>query len=611
VSGIAGIVALDGAPVDPALLDRMAGFLASRGPDGITSRSMGSAGFAHSLLRTGDVGEDVPQPVSVDGRTWIVADARIDGRPELVRALRAGGIEASADAPAAELILHALRLWGDAAPEHLLGDFAFAAWDGERRRLVCARDPFGVKPFYYAVAGGVLVFSGSLDFVRAHPAVPGALDDAWLADFLVHGYPQETDRTVYAAVLQLAPGHALVVEGGAVRVRRWWALPDHAEPLRLRGPREYVEAFLPVLRDAVRDRLPDGGASFFLSGGRDSTSLAALAVEAVARGERRTTFLGITAHYERLMPDREREFTLLAGDALGIPVRFTAVDDYPVFGRWEAPEMRRPQPSESLLGAIEADQLRQAAAHGRVLLTGQGGDAAFRETSSRLTRLALQGRPLRALGEAAQYAWWHGRIPRPGVRSWLRTRRGVRRHWPAQLPPWVAPDFARRVGIEARVAAQNAWHPSPHPLRPEAHERLAAPLWPHLFAGYDPGETGVPVEVRHPYFDLRVVRFLLSVPPVQWYNDKGLLRLGMRGRLPERLLRRPKSPLVDDPLAVRLREGGPDWLGERTVSEAVRPWIDPERVPRIAGGRSPDEPQRLWEDLRPLALSLWLDREAP
>jgi len=104
------------------------------------------------------------------------------------------------------------------------------------------------------------------------------------------------------------------------------------------------------------------------------------------------------------------------------------------------------------------------------------------------------------------------------------------------------------------------------------------------------------------------VRFLLSVPPVQWYNDKGLLRLGMRGRLPERLLRRPKSPLADDPLEVRLREQGPGWLGGRTVSEAVRPWVDPERVPRIAGGRSPREPQRLWEDLRPLALSLWLDR---
>ncbi|HEV3050203.1 MAG TPA: asparagine synthase-related protein, partial [Longimicrobium sp.] len=468
MSGISGIVTLNGAPADPALLDRMAARLALRGPDGVASRRMGPAGFAHALLRTGDAVEDVPQPLSVDGRTWIVADARIDGRDELVRALRAGGATASSHAPAAELILHALRMWGDAAPEHLLGDFAFAAWDADRRRLLCARDPFGVKPFYYAVAGGALIFSGSLDVVRAHPAVPATLDDAWLADFLVHGSPQEPDSTVYAKVRQLAPGHALTVEDGAVRVQRWWALPEDAEPLRLRGPREYVDAFLPVLREAVRDRLPDAGASFFLSGGRDSTSLAALANEVVARGERRTRFLGLTAHYTRLMPDREREFTQLAADALGIPMRFTAADDYAVFGRWEAPEMRRPQPSESLLGALAADQMGQAAEHGRVLLTGHGGDSVFRETPSWLTRLALQGRPLRALAEAAQYAWWHGRIPRPGVRTWLRTRRGVRRAWPAAVPPWVAPEFARRIAIEERVAAQNAWHPSRHPLRPEA-----------------------------------------------------------------------------------------------------------------------------------------------
>jgi asparagine synthase (glutamine-hydrolysing) len=611
VSGIAGIVALDGAPVDAGLLDRMAESLAPRGPDGVATRAMESAGLVHALLRTGDVGGDVPQPLTVDGTTSIVADARIDARDELVRDLRAGGTGVSPEAPAAELILHALRTWGDDAPGHLLGDFAFAAWDPERRRLFCARDLFGVKPFYYAVAGETVVFSSSLECVRRHPAVGGGLDEAWIADFLVHGYSQDPERTVHAAVRQLPPGHALAAARGSVRVYRYAALPEDAEPLRLRGPREYVEAFLPVLRAAVRDRLPNGGASFFLSGGRDSTSLAALAAEAVARGERRTRFLGLTAHYTRLMPDQEREFTALAAEALEMPVLYTAVDGYPVFGRWEAPEMRRPQPHESLLGAIEADQLRQAAAHGRVLLTGQGGDAVFRETPSRLARLALEGRPLRALAEAAQYAWWHGRVPRPGVRTWLRMRRGVRRRWPAAVPPWVHPEFERRVGLAARVEAQNRWLPSTHPLRPEAYEQLVAPLWPHLFAGYDPGETGVPVEVRHPYFDLRVVRFLLSVPPAQWYNDKGLLRLGMRGRLPERLLRRPKSPLAADPLGVRLREGGPEWLGGRTVSQAVRPWIDVERVPRIVGGRSPDEPQRLWEDLRPLALSLWLDREAP
>lgn len=605
MSGIGGILSLDGAPLDSALPARMAASLAARGPDGNRTWTAGPIGLAHALLRTGDVGDDVPQPLTLDGHTWIVADARIDAREELVRALRAEGITAAADAPAAELILHAVRAWGDAAPRHLLGDFAFAAWDAARGRLLCARDPFGVKPFYYARTFRALVFSNSLDCVRLHPAVGTELDEEWIADFLVHGDTNATDSTVYAAVRQLPAAHTLVVQDGRITVRRYWQLPLEPEPLPSRRVLEVVEAGMETLRLAVRDRLPHGSAAFFLSGGRDSTSAAALAVETIRRGERRTELRGYTAHYERLMPDEERRYTQMAADALGIPVTWTPVDGYGAFGRWEAPELRRPQPSDNALAAIEADQLRQAAAHARVLLTGQGGDPVQRESRSRLTRLAVRGRLLRAAREAAEYAWWHRRLPRPGVRTWL-AERGGGPLWRAEVPRWIAPDFARRVDLADRVAEWNAWRPPVHPLRPEAYESLSAPLWSGLFASYDPGVTGVPIEVRHPYFDLRVVALWLSVPPAQWYNDKGLLRIGMRGRLPDAFLRRPKTPLVGDPLALRRERDGDAWLGGRTVAEEAARWVDVARVPAATGGRSAEPPRHFWEDIRPLALSLWL-----
>lgn len=605
MSGIAGIVALDGAPVDAALLDRMAGFLASRGPDCVASRSMGDVGFAHSLLRTGDVGEDVPQPVSVDGRTWIVADARIDGRGELVRALRAGGAAASADAPAAELILHALRLWGDEAPAHLLGDFAFAAWDGERRRLLCARDLFGIKPFYYASAGRAFVFSNSLDCVRIHPSVSSELDEGWIADFLLHGDSQSVEATVYAAIRHLAPGHLLVVEDGRMQIRRFASLPEEAEPLRLRGPAEYAEAFLEVLREAVADRLPRERAAILLSGGRDSTALAATWRDLVDRGVRGAELRGYTAYHARLMPDDEPVFAAMAAEALGIPLRLLAVDDYTAFGRWETPELSRPQPSSSPLLAIDADQLRQAAEHSRVLLTGQGADALLRETTSRLTRLAVGGHPLRAAREAAEYARWHRRIPRPGVRTWLAARGGPRPQ-PVDPPGWIDPAFAARVGMADRLAAWSAPRVSAHPLRPEAHGLLSTNFWPILFPLWDPGVTGVPIEQRHPYLDLRVVRLALSIPPAQWYNDKGLLRIGMRGRLPAPVLARPKTPVAGDMLGSRADDLGAAWLGGRTADARVAPWVDLSRVPRLAGGASPEPPRWLYEDIRPLALSLWL-----
>ncbi|HYJ80414.1 MAG TPA: asparagine synthase-related protein, partial [Longimicrobiaceae bacterium] len=455
MSAFAGCAALDGAPEDAGLAARLAECLRLSGFEPARHWQGGGAALAHARLPTGDVGGAAEEPLTLDGERWIVADARLDDRPALAAALRGAGLPAAADAPAAELILLAHRAWGEACPPRLLGDFAFAIWDAPRRRLFCARDHFGLKSLYYARAGGRLVFSTLLQCLRGHPGVGSSLDDAWIADFLIHAYPQDLDTTVYAAIRQLPPAHALTAEDGQVRVRRWWELSREHAPLRLRGPAAYADAFTEVLGRAVVDRLPNAPAAIFFSGGRDSTAVAALAQEAIARGERQSRLLGLTAHYERMMPDREREFAALAAGALGFPVHYLAVDGYAAYGRTETPALARPQPSEGGLLAIEADQMADAAAHGPVLFTGLGGDPVLRESPSRLTRLLLGGHPLRAAAEAAQYAWWHRRLPRPGARTWLRGRRAAGRDWPARVPPWIAADFARRVGLPERVAAYN------------------------------------------------------------------------------------------------------------------------------------------------------------
>jgi asparagine synthase (glutamine-hydrolysing) len=354
--------------------------------------------------------------------------------------------------------------------------------------------------------------------------------------------------------------------------------------------------------------MPSGPASIFLSGGRDSPSLAVLARGAVRRGERATELAAFTAYYERLMADDEPRYARIAAAAAEVPVTWLAVDDYQPFDRFESdPLLARPEPVESPLLAIEADQMRQAAAHAPVLLTGLGGDPLMRETPSRLTALAARGRLLRAAREAAEYARFHRRLPRPGVRTWLRAR-GARATPTARAPAWIDAGFARRVELEARIAAANVPPAETHPLRPQTWEQLSSPFWPSVFGYYDPGMTGLPLEVRHPFFDLRLVRFVLRVPPAQWYNDKGLLRIGMRGLLPEPLLRRPKTPLRDDPFAARLRARGDAWLGGRTLGAEVAPWVDADRVPRVAGGRAVEVPAPLWVHLRPLGLQLWLRR---
>ena len=146
MSGIVGIVNLDGAPVDRPLLEKMADFMALRGPDARGIWVGGHIGFGHTLLRTTGESENEKQPCSLDGRVWITADARVDGRDDLVLLLAAKGRDDLKNATDPELILHAYQAWGESCVEHLLGDFAFAIWDGHRRRLFCAGTTWASSP---------------------------------------------------------------------------------------------------------------------------------------------------------------------------------------------------------------------------------------------------------------------------------------------------------------------------------------------------------------------------------------------------------------------------------------------------------------------------------
>jgi len=155
MSGIAGIVNFDGAPIDRDLLQRLTMSMTFRGPDAQATWIDGHVGFGHTLLRTTYEAETEQQPLTLDGKVWLTADARIDG----VRAT-------SNDA---ELILQAYETWKTDCAKHLIGDFAFAIWDTTTRTLFCARDHFGVKPFYYARAGNTKI--NYVVTVRARHAV--------------------------------------------------------------------------------------------------------------------------------------------------------------------------------------------------------------------------------------------------------------------------------------------------------------------------------------------------------------------------------------------------------------------------------------------------------
>ena len=195
MSGIVGFLNRDGAPADRRLLDQMNDFLAFRGPDARDTWIEAAVGFGHTLLRTTWESATEKQPCTLDGRVWITADVRVDGREDLIRQLQAAGRDPSKDVTDPELILHAYHAWSEQCLDHLLGDFSFAIWDGRMQRLFCARDHFGIKQFYYSLAGGKFLFSNTLQCIRLDPAVSARLNDAAIADFLVHGNNQNPATT--------------------------------------------------------------------------------------------------------------------------------------------------------------------------------------------------------------------------------------------------------------------------------------------------------------------------------------------------------------------------------------------------------------------------------
>jgi asparagine synthase (glutamine-hydrolysing) len=607
VSGFVGIVDPTGAPIDRSLLHRMTDFLAYRGPDAQAVEVEGVAGLGHAMLRTTREAEHERQPATLDGKVWIVADARIDARDRLERELAARGPAARPATADAELILRAYHAWGEDCVEHLLGDFAFAVWDPRRRRLFGARDHFGVKLFYYAHLGRCLVVSNTLDCLRLHPAVSDALNDQAVADFLLFGANRDPATTTFADVQRLPPAHTLsYAVDGPLRVRRYWTLSVGGETRYARAS-DYVERFGELLDNAVADRLRTDRIGVLMSGGLDSTAVAATARRLLLQEARRFDLHAYTAVSEALIPDQERRYAAAAADALGIPISYLTTDAYGLYARWGEPELRRPEPVDVPLLAIHVDQMKRVAARGRVALTGWDGDALLRERPAWYFRALLAHRRFgRLAADVGRYVVSQGALPRTGLRTglkrWLSGKDPQAENGAPAFPRWLNPSFAERLDLRARWAHMAA-EPPAHPRRPYAMRVLTALPWVELFESYDPGMTSCPVEVRHPLLDLRVVDYALSIPPVPWCIDKTLLRAATRDVLPDSVRCRPKSPLAGDPVMELLRRGHPPWVNSLAPVGELAQYVDWDAFLEAAGG---EVTKGLCVNMSPWSLNHWL-----
>jgi asparagine synthase (glutamine-hydrolysing) len=274
--GIAGSFDLSGAPSSAAIVKRMTDVIAHRGPDGEGVWVDGAVGLGHRRLAIIDLSEAGRQPMATpDGRFVVTYNGELYNFQELRTELQALGHRFRSRSDT-EVLLAAFAEWGLAALPRFNGMFAFAIWDRLERRLVLARDRFGVKPLYWARVGTRLLFGSEVKAILAAPGVGATLDREALAEYLTF-QNFFTDRTLFAGVKLLPPGTSLVVAPGREPVLDTYWDFDFRESSS-ESPAELAEECDRLFRQAVsRQLISDVPVGAYLSGGIDSGAITAVA----------------------------------------------------------------------------------------------------------------------------------------------------------------------------------------------------------------------------------------------------------------------------------------------------------------------------------------------
>lgn len=517
-----------------------------------------------------------------DGPHVIVADARIDNRGEVGRALgydAAGYDAAGYDAVGrpeaggrpvgdARLVLDAYRRWGRACVDRLVGAFAFAVWDVRERELFLARDPIGVRALYYAFEPHrFFAFASALDGVLAVPQVPRTVDDVRVADYLAQR-AEDPSRTFYAAIRRVPPGHTLVLRpGGPPALRRYWSFEvrAHAGASGAASDAEWEEGFRAVFEEAVRCRVPEGEAGVLLSGGLDSSSVACVAAR--LRGGGLRAFTGTFPHLQGEERARSDERSYVAAVAASTGATSHLV---PLTGCSPTDELDRyvdaleQPPFVCNLYLVHRLQRAARAAGVRVLLDGCEGDDAVSHGLERFWELAYQGRwgafrveaqsladrsggnvaaafaqfgrqgttararahPLRFLMEMPAVA---ALAERPWgevlLQHWMRPRLRAlapRRSSEAGVPDLLCADLVRRTQYQDVLAAYADLGRSTVPTAQEVHRlRLAAGAGATATALEESAALARMdgVERRHPFYDVRLLDYCINLPADQKLRD--------------------------------------------------------------------------------------------
>jgi asparagine synthase (glutamine-hydrolysing) len=552
--GITGAFRLDGRPgpvLPEHVLRAMTDIIAYRGPDDAGFVDGDGCSLGARRLSIIDV-EGGHQPFSDErGRIWGAQNGEIYNHDALRDGLRARGhtLRSRCDT---EVLPHLYEEHGPRLAEHLRGMFAVAVWDQDRRRGVLIRDRLGIKPLYYAIVGGVVVFGSELKCILASGLVGGELDPEALAAFLMLGYVPGA-MTPLKQVRKLQPGERLIVEDGKVTVERWWHYPAPAADPVERSSEEWAEIVLAKLDESVEMRLmSDVPLGAMLSGGLDSSLIVALMAEHMDQPV--DTFAVGFAGEGSELPDARRVADALGANHHELEVSLdTSYDDLANL-IWHLDE---PLADLSSLGFLPLCE--RAAEHVTVALSGQGADELFGGyRKHRVASLTERWNRLPGLlrGPAAAAI---ARVPGRGgrmaealqaadpVARVIATSGFVRPDLRGAIFGGALADYAGAAESVLRDRLSGA--PGAAPLEAALYMDARLGLVDDMLTYFDRASMACSLEVRVPFLDHELVELAATIPTghkVRRLQGKHVLRLAAKDRVPDFVLEKRKRGFFNE-----------------------------------------------------------------
>jgi asparagine synthase (glutamine-hydrolysing) len=569
--GIAGIVAVDQLEADaPARATRMRDIITHRGPDEAGLHHDDRAALAHRRLSIVDLTTG-QQPLSnEDGTVWVVFNGEIYNHADIRRELEPHGHRYRTRSDT-ETIVHAYEQWGDDCVHRFRGMFAFAIWDGPKRRLLLVRDRLGIKPLYWTMAGDRLLFGSEIKSLLASGLVQAVPNHAVLPEVLSTRYTSG-EETLFRRIYKLLPGHRLVFEDGVVSVQQYWDVPvGSPEGLRYESGRTpsrsaglqacpgVVQRFRELLEESVRLRLmADVPLGMFLSGGIDSSAIAAIMARLIDRPLQ--TFS--VAFKDRAF--NELEYARQVARAIGAVSHEIVIDDHDFFGALPKLVWHEDEPIAHTSSVPLYFVSALARRHVTVVLTGEGSDELL-AGYGKYPRVAWNWRAgtiyERMLPAAVRDSIARGVVPmlprklkRYARRSFLTMDRSpeamvfdnfasIRLADQQQL---LAPAFRAAATGAGAYASSLRYFNAPNGGSTLLDRLLYADIKTYLvelLMKQDQMSMATSIESRVPFLDHQLVEFAATLPDgwkLSGFTTKRVLRESMKGLLPESILNRPK-----------------------------------------------------------------------